>query len=219
MISTIFRCGLGNNMYQYAFIRSVAERCGYDYCVIGDDKQFRSVFKNLKFFSNIKYNFKPYLIEQHYNIKEEFYNLKDDTITNGFFQNYNYFNREDVKNWFDIVLTNTELLIIKNFIELYNPQEYCYINFRGKEFLKISKYITPPDFFEKAKKESGCTKFVVITDDVENAKKYIKAEDYLHTGIKTDLKLLTLAKNLIIPKWSTFSWWGGIYLMLKYLHL
>ena len=207
MIGTIFRGRLGNNMYQYAYIRSVAERKKYDFCISNPTEQFNSIFPHLKIYEKKCIN--------NYNSKcltggafsNDFYNMNDNVLTNGFFQHHKYFEDMPVKEWFRINLNDNENLLYEELINKYNPKEYCYIYFRGTDFNTIKQYYVSPEWYKKAQEISE--KSIVITDDIETAKKFITAEEYISTNYKTDLKLITSANKLIIPVMSSFGWWGA----------
>ena len=94
-------------------------------------------------------------------------------------------------------------------MEKYNPSDYCYLNFRGTDFMQAPSWQTEKNFFIRSQKESNSTKFLVITDDVENAKNNIDADVYLAPDYKIALKMMSMSKKLIIPAWTTFAWWGG----------
>ena len=69
--------------------------------------------------------------------------------------------------------------------------------------------VSNKDFFERAKNQTKRKKYLVITDDIENAKININADAYFNPNFKIALKLMTLSKELIIPAWTSFGWWGA----------
>ena len=214
MISTTFKGRLCNNMYQYAYIRSVAERNGYDFSIYVENHEsstynyFNDIFPHLEI-KKIRYNNINRLEEVNYDFKEILYNLPNNYHVDGYFQNNEYFKIEDVKKWFKIYLNNNETNEFDNIIKKYEPDEYCYIYYRGTDFIKIKHYETKPQFFIDAKEKCSKKKYLVITDDIENAKKNIDADDYISINYKVSLKLLTKSQELIICGWSSFGWWGA----------
>ena len=50
-------------------------------------------------------------------------------------------------------------------------------------------------------------KFLAITDDINNCKNYVDADDYQSNTKEQDFKLLMLSKYTILSR-STFSWWA-----------
>lgn len=207
MVGTTFRGRLGNNMYQYAYIRSVAERNGYDFCICNPTKQFDDIFPQLKIYEKsckILNNKKTLNTGAFSN---DFYNISDGVLTDGFFQHHKYFEDMPVKSWFKITLNDHETKLYNEIIDKYDPFEYVYIYFRGTDFNNIKQYHISPDWYKKAQ-EIG-KKYIVITDDIETSKKFIIADDYISTNYKTDFKLLTSSNKLIIPVMSSFGWWGA----------
>jgi len=214
VIGTYFRGRLGNNMYQYAYIRSVSERKKIDFCIYDNGRGnssefFDDTFPHLKYNKNVNMNGK-FMEEVHYDLKSEFYDLSDNVITFGFFQNYKYFKRVDVKKWFDIYLDDEQNKEFDDYLKMYDPNEYCYINYRGTDFATPNHpHVTYPEFYMDAKTKVKSKKFLIITDDIENAKKNVEADSYIAPIGKIGMKLLTKSKELIIPAWSTFGWWGA----------
>ncbi len=211
MVGTYFRGRLGNNMYQYAYIRSVAERNGYEFCIYdqSSSEYFDDAFPHLVYNKNCNIS-NRYMEEVDYDFKSKFYNLSDNKKTFGFFQNHGYFKLDDVRKWFNIYLNEEDNYEYEKILEKYNPNEYCYINYRGKDFASPNHpHVTYPDFYLDAKSEVSSKKFLVITDDVEEAQKKVESDNYIAPIGKVGMKLLTKSKELIIPAWSTFGWWGA----------
>jgi hypothetical protein len=202
-------------MYQYAYIRSVAERNDYDFCILAENHEsstynyFNDVFPHLEIRKNVIFDRVYRLEEVNYDFKEYLYNLTNNVHVDGYFQNNEYFKIEDVKKWFEIYLNENETIEFDNIINKYNPDEYCYIYYRGNDFIKIKHYETKPQFYIDAKGQTNIKKYLVITDDIENAKRNIDADDYINVNYKVSLKLLTKSYDLIICGWSSFGWWGA----------
>ena len=220
MIGTYFIGRLGNNMYQYAYIKTMSDKLKYDFMIIEDSmsgatfNQFNDIFPHLEF--NKSYNKPDNIFNQlisedipSYEIDQKFVNILDGTLTRGHLQNHNWFNIDSVKEWFRIYLDDNQLIEYNEIMTSYNPNEYCYINFRGSDFLTNPTWNTNPEFYKEAQKFIPNKKFLVITDDIYNAKLHINADKYICPNYKIALKLLTKANNLIIPGWTTFAWWGA----------
>jgi hypothetical protein len=210
MIGIEFRGQLGNQMYQYAYIRSVAERNNYDFSTYGTSQnpELFNIFPDIKKY-NLPFQYRWHIQEIDYDLKSIFYDLMDNTKVDGFFQNYQYFENQPVKEWFQIKMSEEEKKQADDFIQKYDPSEYCYVHFRGNDFLNAMHITTPPEFYKKAKLMTNNKKYVCITDDIDNAKLYTGIDECYQYNIKTDLYLLTKSKNLIIPMWSSYSFWGG----------
>lgn len=212
MVGTFFMGRLGNNMFQYAYIRSVAERKNYDFYICSNSDeiyQFNNIFPHLNIYDKVGNCNEHVELMDKTNFLNSYYDLNDNMLTNGFFQNFKYFDGMPIRDWFKIYLNENEELKFNEILNRYNPNEYCYIHFRGTDFQLIEEYYTSPEWFEEAKKLSGSDKFLVITDDIERAKNFINADDFISSNYKIDLKLLTSSKKIIIPTFSTFGWWGA----------
>jgi hypothetical protein len=90
---------LGNAMFQYAFIRSTANRLGVRYycpnwwgdvifTLEGQQKENKSTTTNI------------YSQTNKFGFEENAYNAQDNTNFWGYFQSEKYFNREQVLNWY-----------------------------------------------------------------------------------------------------------------------
>ena len=94
--------------------------------------------------------------------------VPDNTKIDGTFQRLRYINdrRSDIIEWLKPNITVTD----------YSSDDFCVIQFRGGEYLITSAWC-PPEYYRMAADRmleiNPNMKFGVITDDPENAKKYI----------------------------------------------
>lgn len=223
----------GNQMYQYAFCRSIGEYLGYNYSIgLGKNYHFMSdhVIKNLEktIFSlfnikldshpnNLLYNYREddklssiKTIDNNYkkNIFRELENIKDFTLLNGFYQNPVFFDEKDVQKYFKIDIDQFKNNSVLN---NFNLNEYCIIHYRRMEAKCFELY----DYYKDVLKYTNSNKFIIITDDVKEANikfNWMKKDGIKHHIMKNDilfdLYLMSIAKNLVISK-STFSDWGA----------
>jgi len=97
-----------------------------------------------------------------------FNTVPDNTKIDGTFQRLRYVNdrRSDIIEWLKPNITVTD----------YSSDDFCVIQFRGGEYLITSAWC-PPEYYRMAADRmleiNPNMKFGVITDDPENAKKYI----------------------------------------------
>lgn len=122
----------------------------------------------------------------------------DILILDGYYQSPKYINDKWIERY-----PNTKYL---EFIDIYPPNKYCYIHFRGTDL----RYTLDKKYFDHAKRKiteiTNIDKFLCITDDVKKAPSYIdKGIDIINNDTLTDMWILGSAKYLIIPN-STFSW-------------
>ena len=150
--------------------------------------------------------------------------IPDNTKVDGTFQRLRYINdrKSDIIEWLKPNLTVTD----------YSSDDFCVVQFRGGEYLITSAY-SPPEYYALARERmleiNPNMKFGVITDDPENAKKFIPwapiigssamdTEDpmahlqgsgfYIYKGgpIAVDYSILHNAVHSIIAS-STFAFW------------
>lgn len=204
---------LGNQLFQYAFLRSKAEKLQTQfYCPewIGD-----SIFM----LNDV--NNKVPCFEAHLNYMEfgngfdkKSLEIKDDTNIAGYFQSDMYFKREDVMKWFSFNET-----MFKDV-----TKKYSYIDFANSTgiHIRLGDYATPqlvfytprPEYFKKALQFiDKKNKVLVFSDDTKKAKKYLKGicDDFVFIENNKDYEdfyLMTKCRNLVCSS-SSFSWWAG----------
>jgi len=156
---------LGNQLFQYATARTVAEKNGYnwyvnpDYWLGGDlikcdlgikDGEIRGYFSD-----------EPI---QRFNPK--IFDIPDFIQIQGFWQSEKYFDRDKVKEWFKITYNQG----VFDFW-LGNYQDYtCLINIRGTDQADREWLVLPKEYYCKAQKImlmfNNKLRFVIITDDI-----------------------------------------------------
>ena len=148
--------------------------------------------------------------------------LPDNSKIDGLFQCLGYINdrKDDIRNWLTHNINIAE----------YSDDNICVIHFRGGEYLITASWC-PQEYYSMSRdimlEYNSNMKFVVVTDDPENAKKFIPWADvvgaatlndqedieqgtgfYKYRGgnIGVDYSILHNAKNIIMSS-STFSFW------------
>lgn len=207
---------LGNQMFQYAVCRTVAEKNGYQFYIPVDKNnhgQNISDYFDIDMGSNngvIVNRFTEDHTRQQFN--PQIFNIPDNTAIWGFYQTDKYFidNESNVRKWFNVEMDKVSQSVICK----YPVDEYCYIHFRGTDYKNWDSgtRFLPKKYFGDAinlvKNKNNDIKFVVITDDIEGAKDYFQEYDIISNDMMTDFKLLYYSKYCIIPN-STFSWWAA----------
>jgi TusA-related sulfurtransferase len=149
-------------------------------------------------------------------------NLPDNSKLDGLFQCLTYINeyKDDIRKWLS---HNVD-------VQTYSDEDTCVIHFRGGEYLITASWC-PPEFYENARDKmleiNPNMNFVVVTDDPENANKFIpwakvvgattleEQEDieqgtgffkYKGGNIGVDWSILHNARHVIMSA-STFSFW------------
>ena len=198
---------MGNQLFQYAVCRSVAERNGYNFFInsyiwlghdlLDCDLGIRDGNPQFTFNDIESQKFNP-----------EVFNVADFTHLYGFFQSPKYFNREDVKKWFKLKPNEEAIAFQKE----YNRDNYGYIHIRGGDARMNPQSILPLEYYQKAQKIlldiNSDLKFVVFTDDKEFAHQYFPDLPIFSHSMETDFCILNSGKYIISPI-STFCWWAS----------
>ena len=125
---------LGNQMFQYAALKGIAYRRGFDYCIPPFDQQGIDNYGlgdafNIKSFTDVA-NL-PSVGEPHFHYSEEFCNTCPDNVTLvGYFQTEKYFkNIEDqIRN--DFIFKDEWLDPCQEFLEEFSGQEIAFLHVR-----------------------------------------------------------------------------------------
>ena len=238
--------GLGNQIWNLIVLRIVAEKHGYEW-----GTKRLNPFKGRDFLPNINLGKEitdglspeggpPYLLPSgiinYYKEPSNNYpsymgggdaafvdyyfwnNLMDNTKIDGCFQKIKYI--EDRKN--EVV----EWLQPNLKIEDYSSENICVINFRGKDYLSTNSWLPYEYYFnaiEQMLKINPRMEFVIVTDDPENAKKFIPLGDIVSSfdeiqpeissqssqdKTAKDYSIMINAKYLILSA-STFCFWAA----------
>jgi len=229
MIHGSFGGRLGNQMFQYAIARIVAEKNGYEFYLPQVNElphphpedpshHIFNFFPNLergKIDGNLQYiyNENP---GQYFD--PNLFNAPNFTRLYGYYQTERYFEgyEDKIKEWFKLEADDkTSELLLK-----YPVEEYCYIHFRvyvfgeGQTYISLKFYL---DAMDKIKEIKPDIKFLVITEEIPKAEEVFKDVDceIISNDMMVDLKLLYFSKYCIISP-STYSWWAA-WLTDKYI--
>lgn len=229
--------GLGNQLWAYSVVRSLAEEFNFDFGFLGT-QNFKGVgFVDLDFGRAIQdkllrfpkervpNGFVSYLREELVRhaasgsdispMDERIRRISDGTFVDGTFQTEKYFSdREKVKAWFDLGL---------------GAEDICVISLRGGEFKGVKDLFLPHSYFLRAielvRAQDSKVEFEVVTDDEKLAREWfpgfriqtsggvkrLHGGIYLHPNrhkIMLDFAKIQSARYLIMSN-SSFSWWGA----------
>ena len=219
--------GLGNQIFCYVTTRVIAKDLGYDFGVMSQEK-----FKGKDFFSldfgkqvlggkgpeggpprklpkNINYYYCEQAIIHPENGKDirlydkNLVNVPPNTKIDGIMQDEKYFEhrKEEIKEW----------LKVKEEYECfdYANDDTCIINFRGGEYARHGDVYLNKKYWEDAVNNmlqiNKDFKFVVITDDTYEAKKFFPNYNVYHFNIAKDYVIVKNAHYLILSN-SSFAW-------------
>ena len=232
MIFSSIKGGLGNQLFQYALGRRIADGLGVDLVL---ENGYYASTQHYHPYLLPAFNIRSYEIPAEETIEKfsvyieemmaydpEVLQVKDNVLISGYWQNYKYV--EPIKGMLrkeitpKIPLEGVALEVEKHIKSSHKP--VC-LHVRGTDYKGWSKFdVVNQEFYRKAiaqliEKLGMDITVYLFTDDVEYAR-------HLLTGIlppvevkvpqsglaSTDLYLMSLCKHFIIPN-STFSWWGA----------
>ncbi len=233
MISIKIMGGLGNQMFQWAFARSLQETYGhsieYDgsfYLTSTSDNLCKRYFA-LNKFPNIVFNREGlewskepsdpavYQVNDYFdyekvpkmNRKEKLYALT------GYWQSEKYFIENE-----NIIRNNLEIgkdldYNIKSKYNWIGSEDTVSIHIRRTDYLTTNGVhpVQPVSYYEQALDLIGKKKIIVFSDDIEWCKgtlKFPNMEFISGNDEMTDLYLMSMCSDHVIAN-SSFSWWGA----------
>jgi hypothetical protein len=191
---------MGNQLFEYAMVRSIAEKRGLNYWF--DQRNWTG--KNL---FNLDFGIADGVINKIYeedgsNYNPNVYDVEDFTGFHGYFQNEKYFDHDKARKWFvPTIDVNADF------------DNVCYIHFRGGDYnvFPWNMYQLPKSYYDEAMAlmltKNPNLRFVMVTDDPNEAHKRFDIE-IISNSMEEDFVMLMKAKYLIVSN-SSFSWWAG----------
>lgn len=208
MIAGIFHkgSGLGNQLFRYIFVRSLAKDKGLEFGMINPEN-----FKGLSFldidngkkvnglihtYTEPKINYIDNKTDVRNYDFEGISKIQDNTLIDGEFQGEKYFihRKNEIREWLKIKKINL-------------PDNLCIINFRGGEYVGGQELFLAKKYWENAilnmQKINPNIQFRVVTDDVKIAKKFFPNYEISH-NIANDYSSIQYANYLILSN-SSFA--------------
>ena len=220
---------LGNQMFQYAALKGIANQNGYNYCIPNHDEIFNDGLGNklhielfkpfvLENFNDLNVQLidqdRPVVSEGGFHFNENLFNNCPDWVTiQGFFQTEKYFKhiRDEIKGDFEF----------KDEISSPCKDMMAEIDEPVSLHIRRTDYISNPnhsalglEYYEKALKQfDKRSTIVVFSDDPDwcNEQELFASDRFLvaeENSAYVDMCLMTLCKGHIIAN-SSFSWWGA----------
>jgi hypothetical protein len=216
---------LGNQMFQYAALKGIAGRHGYQYCipknsVVTDalgNKLRTELFDVFNLNVNIqKIETDQYLQEPSFNYSENFFNSCPDNVSLwGFFQSEKYFKHIEKEIRKDFTFKMEIVEDCKNIIkDIFDDPIALHI--RRGDFLINSgnHYNQSLEYYENALSKFDSDRQVVIFSDDPQwciEQKLFESDRFIVSSGNNpymDLYLMSQCDDFIIAN-STFSWWGA----------
>lgn len=200
MISVKLNGRLGNQMFQYAVLRSVSYKTNYVYS-FPNDWLGNDMFKNIEYGHDIRFfNYNNTFIESIKNngYNEKIFDITDNTLIDGYWQSEKYFKdyRENLKYLFYTDKKDID-------------ENICIIHFRGTDYVR-ENYLLSKEWYNDAMNEirklNKNIVFKIITDDCRLASIYFPNIEICSSNIKDDFGVIRDSKYKIISP-SSFSWW------------
>ncbi|MBI3631990.1 MAG: alpha-1,2-fucosyltransferase [Candidatus Vogelbacteria bacterium] len=219
--------GLGNQLFCYVVTRVIAKEHGFDFGIMSPHKFKGGDFMTLDFGKpvggrsgpeggpparlpdGIKYYHAERKITHPDNgadiryYDERLTEILDNTKVDGYMQNEQYIlhRKNEIREW----------LKIKSEYEYndFSDDNICVINFRGTGYVNDIDTFLTKTYWQNAVgnmlKINPKFKFIVITEDIKNAKKFFPKYEVYHFSIGKDYAIIKNAKYLILSN-SSFAW-------------
>lgn len=200
---------LGNQMFQYAALKSIANKINTDYIIPAKTtgKFFQQLTDAFILNNSIKYgitNFKQVEEKQFYYDSEFIESMTDNIDIKGYFQSEKYFKdiEKEIKNDFKFKQTYP-----------IPTQKYVAVHVRRGDYISLPNHhpTCSIKYYEKAMSLFSNSHFVILSDDIEwcrNQKVFAGCEFWQGIDNVHDLYVMTKAEHNIIAN-SSFSWWGA----------
>lgn len=210
---------IGNQMFQYASLRGIANNLNYDW-VVPPQENFLHTYhstsnifncfkleearKNIK---NIKFDNIWSEPNSNYFDPSIFYGCLDNTDLIGYLQSYKYFEKIE-----EIIKKEYEFLINENPIKL---EKYISLHVRRGDYVGL-EHILPTQNFEYYKEAlenfDNTIPVVVCSDTIEWCKQQeiFSEERFIFSNFNPyeDLYIISQSSGIIMSN-STFAWWGA----------
>ena len=211
------RSGLGNHLFQYAFLRTTAQRLGVQfYCPewIGDFVfELNDSLERAGGNSSIS---SEYVEPRNYTgLNKSAICIQDGTNIQGYFQTEQYFNKDHVREWYRF--KEDSLLNVRRKFESIDFTKSCGLSIRLGDFVTNYGdlfYVPRLEYYFRALKlVKNQDNIIVFSDDISGAKVLLNKMGERFTFIDgykpyEGIYLQSLCHDFICSN-STYSWWGA----------
>ena len=200
---------LGNQMFQYAALKGIANKINTDYIIPAKtngkfSQQLTDAFMLNDFIKYDITNF-PQIEEKQFNYDPQFAkSIFNNVDIKGYFQSEKYFKHIEKQIRDDFKFKHEYSI---------PTQEYVAVHVRRGDYLSLPKHhpTCSIEYYKKAMSMFPNSHFVILSDDIEwckNQKAFADCEFWQGTSNVHDLYVMTKAEHNIIAN-SSFSWWGA----------
>lgn len=214
--------GLGNRLFVYISLRSIAREKGYDFSILESEilergASFLSLDYGMKvpddtwtstydersdrlFIGNSKHD-----IINGVDVSgadEEIWKIKSGTLVEGILQSEDYFGkyRDEIREWLKVKPECDEYE--------YSKDDLCIINIRGGEYANAPELFLRRkywlDAMKNMRKINPAMRFMTITDDINAARRVLPEVEAFHFDVWKDYVTIKNAKYLILSN-SSFA--------------
>lgn len=210
MISVHLQGGLGNQLFQLAFLDYMSKKTGKEKYLTSIESP-KTVHSNENYFETIFENWRSMYMEKtsvlveetQFPINNDWNILKEDTKFIGYFQNFEYI--DSIREEFIQKLSFNEKIL-----EKYSDiSKQIVIHVRGGDY-KNNKFHEQPltNYYKRCIESCKGDMFIVCTNDIPYAKQLIENCNFIEENEVDTLYLMSKAKGVICAN-SSFSWWGA----------
>ena len=216
---------LGNQMFQFAALKGIARKHGYQYCIPPsqnmDEWREHQLFVPFKLSNvsplNIQFidDGRPTITEGTFSFNKQLLNECPDWISvQGFFQSEKYFKHIEDEIRSDFIFKDEILEPCKEMISQLDSSPIA-LHIRRTDYITNPNHTTLGlEYYQKALNQfNNNVPVIVFSDDTEwcNQQELFSSDRFLiaegHSNY-VDLCLMTLCSGHIIAN-SSFSWWGA----------
>jgi len=207
--------GLGNQLWVYATVRSLAKKLGMPYSIEGINSFKGDSFLEISLSDSIDKDFdRSYIFKEQQFFDQELQyfatdydarveKLQENTWIEGHFQSekYLYEFNDSLSDW--IPLSDA----MKEYSQQFS--ETCILNIRGGEYKRHKNLILPKSYWEDGmlniQKKTSLDKFLIVTDDPSYAKALFPNIPILNGSVAECYAALYGANSLVVSN-SSFSY-------------
>lgn len=212
---------LGNQMFQYAALRGIAEKHGYDFFI--PDSNFKNEWTDHQLFETFdiknspckNLNITKYYQERQFHYDDEYVQKCPDNVSLfGYFQTEKYF--EHISEYIRIDFTFKDFILntCKDFISQTNNPIALHV--RRTDYVSKSNDHPPCslNYYEKALEYFDKDRDVIVFSDDSDwckSQEFFSSDRFLiaeGNDNRYDMCLISLCDDFIIAN-SSFSWWGA----------
>jgi len=219
----------GNQMFQYAALRGIAAKHGYDWCIppgpltdeeFVDEEDQHKLFMAFKLPSVkfIKLLPAPYRKESSFTFDQDLFdNCQDNINLYGYFQTEKYFKHIDNQIRQDFIWRDDVWNMCKDIFDQIIPNKQAIsLHIRRSDYLVKSEFhpVLPLSYYNNAlEKLDKDLPVLVFSDDPKwcNEQEFFSDDRFLISeggDNITDMCMMSMCNYHIIAN-STFSWWGA----------